>query len=172
MAALGPVQIIVLGFEGERLGGEILDQLRALRRNDAVRLVDLLFVTKDDAGNVVPTNHNGLTAEEKAQFGAMADALIGWSAAEDGLVAGAMLGDPPGEAPPEDRLFGVPDEWFIADGIPDGGSAAVVLVEHRWAVPVRDAIDRVGGVSATDHFVEPGDLAVLGLARRRPPMLP
>jgi hypothetical protein len=177
MAELGPIQVLVVGFEDGRFSREILDELRALRRTDAVRLIDLLFVTKDDGGNVVAATHDDLTGDEVAQLGTIADALIGWGAAEDGLVAGALLGATP-HAPGESRAAdggptGEPDEWYIADGIPDGGCAAVVLLEHRWAVPLRDAVRRAGDLWANDHFVNPGDLAVLGLVNgHRPPMLP
>jgi uncharacterized membrane protein len=176
MAELGPVQILVLGFEDGQFTQEVLDELRALRRADAVRLVDLLFVTKDDDGNVMAADHDGLTDDEIAQLGTIADALIGWSSAEDGLVAGALLGaapHAPGEpAEADDGPLGEPDEWYIADGIPDGGSAAVVLIEHCWAVPLRDAVRRTGSLVTVDHFVHPGDLAVLPLANGHPPMLP
>jgi hypothetical protein len=176
MADLGPVQVLVLGFEDGHFDREVLDELRALRRTDAVRLVDLLFVTKDDDGNVVAAGPEDLTHEELAELGTIADALIGWNLAEDGLVAGALLGAAP-HAPgePEAADGGPPgdaDEWYIADGIPDGGVAAVVLLEHRWAIPLRDAFRRAGGLAAIDHFVHPGDLAVLGPVTSHPPMLP
>jgi hypothetical protein len=176
MAELGPVQILVLGFEDGRFSREILDELRALREADAVRLVDLLFVTKDVDGNVVAAKHDDLTDDEVAELGTIADALIGWDSAADGLVAGALLGatpQAPGEPPAADGgPLGEADEWYIADGVPDGGTAALVLIEHRWAVPLRDAVRRAGGVAAAiDHFVHPGDLAVLGLVNSQPPTL-
>jgi hypothetical protein len=109
-------------------------------------------------------------------MGTIADALIGWGSAEDGLVAGALLATSP-HAPGEPETgnggpLGDADEWYIGDGIPDGGVAAVVLLEHRWAIPLRDAVRRAGGLAAMDHFVHPGDLAVLGLVTSHPPMLP
>jgi uncharacterized membrane protein len=176
MAELGPLQVLVLGFEDSRFDREVLDELLALRRSDQVRLVDFLLVTKDDDGNVMPIDHQELTELEIAQMGTIADALIGWGAAEDGLVAGALLGAAP-HAPgsTEAADAGLPDdadEWYIADGIPDGGVAAVVLLEHRWAVPLRDAFHRAGGVASIDHFVEPRDMAVLGRGSPHRPMLP
>jgi uncharacterized membrane protein len=175
MTELGPVQILVLGFQDGRFAPDILDELRALRRADAVRLLDLLFVTKDDDGHVVVARHHDLTDDEVAELGILADALIGWGEDEDGLVAGALLGaapHAPGEPTADGDGLADGDEWYIADGIPEGGSAAVVLIEHRWAVPLRDALRRAGGLPAIDHFVDPRDLAVLGLVNGHPPMLP
>ena len=49
---IGPVQLVVLGFEGNSLTGEILAELRRLRDHDVIRLIDLLFVSKDESGEV------------------------------------------------------------------------------------------------------------------------
>ena len=49
---MGPVQLLVVGFEGGEPNGEILAELDRLREDDVVRLIDLAFVRKDDNGNV------------------------------------------------------------------------------------------------------------------------
>jgi hypothetical protein len=38
-----------------------------------------------------------------------------------------------------------------------------MLVEHRWAIPLRDAILRAGGFPISDGFVHPLDLVAIGL---------
>jgi uncharacterized membrane protein len=48
---LGPVQILVVGFEEPQFQGEILAELRRLREHDIVRLLDVLVVAKDEEGN-------------------------------------------------------------------------------------------------------------------------
>ncbi len=47
--------------------------------------------------------------------------------------------------------------------IPNGSAAALVLVEHHWAVPLRDAIARAGGFRVSDGFITPADLIAVGL---------
>ena len=49
---VGPIQLLVVGFEGGEVESEILAELDRLRENDTVRLIDLLFVRKDDDGNL------------------------------------------------------------------------------------------------------------------------
>jgi len=57
--------------------------------------------------------------------------------------------------------------WFIADAIPAGSSAAVAVLEHRWAVPLREAIARANGQALADEWLHPSDLAQLGPAFAR-----
>ena len=49
-ALMGPVQMLVLGFEGDHFTGEILPELRRLKDADVIRMIDMLFVRKDAAG--------------------------------------------------------------------------------------------------------------------------
>jgi hypothetical protein len=50
----------------------------------------------------------------------------------------------------------------LAD-IPDDSAAALLLIEHHWAVPLRDAIVRAGGFRLSDGFISPLDLVEIGL---------
>ena len=56
----GPVQMLVVGFENGKFSGEILAELRRLREHDIVRLVDLMFVTKDEGGEIEAIEHSDL----------------------------------------------------------------------------------------------------------------
>ena len=56
------------------------------------------------------------------------------------------------------------EPWAISDAIPPGVSAAVVLIEHRWAIPLRAAISSAGGFALEDTWVHPAELAVVGAA--------
>ena len=90
---LGPVQMLVLGFEGDHFTGEILPELRRLKDADVIRMIDLLFVRKDAQGELDVLHVSDLTPEEATEFGAIAGALIGLGAdGEEGAVAGAELG--------------------------------------------------------------------------------
>jgi hypothetical protein len=54
--------------------------------------------------------------------------------------------------------------WSVADAVPPGSMAAVVPLEHRWAVPLRDAVRRAGGVALADAWIHPEDLVRYGIA--------
>jgi hypothetical protein len=76
-AAVGPVQVLVIGFEGHRFTGEILPELRRLQEADLLRVIDLLVVVKDETGDLRAVELSGLSEEERMKFGAVAGALIG-----------------------------------------------------------------------------------------------
>jgi hypothetical protein len=97
--ALGPVQVLVVGFdEDAQFTGAALKELERLREHDVVRLIDLLFVHKNADGSVEKIELSD--SDELAKLGAVAGALIGFAAAGDeGLEAGhrgarTSLGDP------------------------------------------------------------------------------
>ena len=155
---IGPVQLVVLGFEGNSFTGEILPELRRLRDHDVIRLIDLLFVSKDESGEVTVMEASDLTQEEAMEFGATVGALIGLGeAGEQGAVAGA-------EALEDGHVFDAHEIWYVTDSIPNGSSAAIALLEHRWAIPVRDAVQRAGGTMLDESWVHPLDLVAVGLA--------
>jgi uncharacterized membrane protein len=162
MEEFGPVQIMVVGFEKPDFQGAILEELRRLREADLIRLIDLVVVAKDDDDEVVAVEISDLTPEESAELGALAGALIGLGAdGEEGAEAGAIAG---AEAAGDGGILGDETAWSIADAIPPGATAAVALIEHRWAIPLRDAIRAAGGFPLADTWVHPEDLVAYGAA--------
>ena len=143
----GPVQLLVVGFTDGKFSGEILAELRRLREHDIIRLVDLMFVSRDESGEFEAIEHSDLPSDEAEAFGAM---------------AGALLGLDEGEAPEPGSALDSEDVWFLADAIPPGTSAGIALLEHRWAIPLRDAIERAGGQTLADAWVHPRDLIEIG----------
>lgn len=157
----GPMQILVVGFgEDADFRGEVLEELTRLREHDIARVVDLIAVAKDESGEVTAVETSDLTMDEATQLGALAGALIGLGAdGEEGAEAGAALGAVAAE---EGATLLGDDVWYVADAIPPGTVAAVAIIEHRWAIPLRDAIQRAGGVNLADAWLHPSDLVELG----------
>jgi uncharacterized membrane protein len=159
--ALGPVQMMVVGFDHGKFTGEILPELERLAAADVVRLVDLMFVDKDDDGNITAVQLSDLTTDEAMEYGALAGALVGFGVGgEEGAEAGALAGAEAGE---DGHIFDESEVWYLADAIPAGTSAAIALLEHRWAIPLREKIQRAGGISLADEWVHPEDLVAIGL---------
>jgi uncharacterized membrane protein len=156
----GPMQVLVVGFDGTEFTGTIAAELRRLREHDIVRLVDLIVVRKDADGNVTALETSDLSDAESAKLGAFAGALIGLGAGgEEGAEAGALAG---AEAAEGGATMLQDEVWFVADAIPPGTSAAVAVLEHRWAIPLRDAIEQAGGQALADAWLHPADLVELG----------
>jgi uncharacterized membrane protein len=160
---LGPVQVLVVGFEEGKFEGEILAELRRLREHDIIRMIDLIFVAKDEQGEVAEVEHSDLSAAEAVEFGALVGALIGLGAGgEEGAIAGAEVGAEAAAA--NGSPLDLEDAWYLADAIPPGTAAAIALIEHRWAIPLRDAIEGAGGHNLVDAWVHPEDLVAIGVS--------
>jgi uncharacterized membrane protein len=157
----GPVQLLVIGFDNGKFSGEILAELRRLREHDIVRLVDLLFVARDDDGSFEAVEHSDLPGEEAEAFGALAGALLGLGAGgAEGAEAGAALGA--ATVAERGSVVNQDEVWYLADAIPPGTSAGIALLEHRWAIPLRDAILKAGGHDLVDAWIHPEDLVAAG----------
>jgi hypothetical protein len=159
--ALGPVQLVIIAFDGIRFDGRVLEEVRRLREREAVRLLDLLFVAKGEDDEVIEFVLGDLSDEENAAYGALVRALMGVGV--DGEVSAAQGAEAVADAAARNgSLLGPDDAWFLADQIPAGSAAAVVLLEHRWAVPLRDAIEAAAGHDLVDTWVHPEDLEAIG----------
>ena len=160
--AIGPVQLIVLGFSHPEFHGEIVAELERLKESDTVRVIDALAVHKDADGEIEVAHLSNLTTDEAIELGSKVGALIGLGIeGEEGMVAGAEAGAEAGA----DGVSVFTDEeaWDVLEDIPNDSAAALLLLEHHWAVPLRDAIARAGGFRLSDGFISPLDLVEIGL---------
>jgi len=116
---LGPVELAVLEFPGSQLKGEIVPALAELVDSGIVRILDLVFVTKNDDGSVDAVELADLGDDEAAAF----DDL-------DGEVNG-LLSDS--------------DLELAAEVLDAGSSAALIVWENTWARRLVTAIGNAGG---------------------------
>jgi uncharacterized membrane protein len=160
--AIGPVQLIVLGFPEPDFHGRIIAELERLRASDTVRVIDALAVHKDADGEVEVTHLSNLSDDEAIELGSKVGALIGLGIeGEAGLEAGAEAG---ARASADGiAMFSDQDAWDVLEEIPNGSAAALLLLEHHWAVPLRDAVLEAGGFRISDGFVSPLDLIGIGM---------
>jgi uncharacterized membrane protein len=160
--AIGPVQLLVLGFEHPDFHGQILEELERLRESDTVRVIDALAVYKDAQGEIEVMHLSNLSREEAIEFGSKVAALIGLGIeGEEGMEIGAEIGAEAGAEGIE--VFSDEDAWDVIEEIPNDSAAALLLIEHHWAVPLRDAIASAGGFRISDGFISPLDLVEIGL---------
>src|SRR5947207_2595073 len=159
--AIGPVQLIVLGFNHPNFHGEVIAELERLRESDTVRVIDALAVYKDSQGELEVEHLSNLSEEEAIELGTKVGALVGLGiAGEEGAEKGADAGAQ--AAADGIDVFGG-DEWDVLEDIQPNTAAALILIEHHWAVPLRDAIARAGGFRIADGFISPLDLVGIGL---------
>ncbi len=160
--AIGPVQLIVVGFNHPEFHGEIIAELERLHDEANVRVIDALAVHKDADGEIEVQHLSTLSKDEAIEVGSTIGALIGLGIeGEEGAAEGAVLG---AEAAADGvDVFSDEQAWDVLEEIPNDSAAALVLLEHHWAVPLRDAIARAGGFRISDGFISPLDLVGIGL---------
>ena len=160
--AIGPVQLIVLGFNHPEFHGEIIAELERLKATDTVRVIDALAVHKDAEGELEVQHLSNLSTDEAIELGSKVGALIGLGIeGEEGMAIGAEAG---AEAGADGiSVFSDEDAWDVIEDIPNDSAAALILLEHHWAVPLRDAVARAGGFRISDGFISPLDLVEIGL---------
>ncbi len=161
--AIGPVQLIVLGFSHPEFHGDVIAELERLKESDTVKVIDALAVHKDAAGDIEVAHLSNLTLDEAIEVGSTIGALIGLGIeGEEGMEAGALAG---AEVAAEEgvNVFTDDQAWDVLEEIPNDSAAALILIEHHWAVGLRDAIARAGGFRVSDGFISPLDLVEIGL---------
>jgi uncharacterized membrane protein len=161
----GPVQLPSvggLGFPEPNFHGRIIAELERLRESDTVYVIDALAVHKDATGDIEVMHLSNLPDEEAIELGTKIGALIGLGIeGEEGGASGALAGA--AAAADGFEVFDDEDAWDVLEEIPNGTAAALVLLEHRWAIPLRDAVVDAGGYRISDGFVSPLDVVGIGL---------
>jgi len=126
---MGPVSYTVIAFPGNKFNGNIVPEIGKLVANDVVRILDLVFVMKDEKGETVSLEFDQM--DELAAFGDI-----------EGEVGG---------------LVNTEDLDYVAANLPTGNSALIILWEDLWAKPLAEALRGSGGV-LIDSARIPADL--------------
>jgi len=162
MEEIGPLQFLAVAFVDPKLDGSILGELAAASESGAIRVVDALGVAKDDEGNIAALQISDLTEDQAMTYGAWVGALIGLGAGgEEGAELGAIAG---AIAAADEYEYGLDAEAVrsVAEDIPPGGAALIMVIEHRWAIPLRNALRESGGILLAQDFLSPEALIALG----------
>jgi len=157
----GPLQLFAIGFGHASLPLDFVNQLRELRDAGIVRLVDAVFVSKDEHDNLNAIKVSDITQEEAVLLGTIAGALMGFGAiGEEGIDLGAEIG----MLSSEDGLFGLSTDDIdeIADRVPRGSAATFILLEHLWAIGLKEAIHNADGQVIAQGWITPATLIAMG----------
>jgi uncharacterized membrane protein len=153
---LGPIQMLTLAFDGNRFKGEVLPELDRLKGERIIRVLDLMVVRKDAEGRIMVMTASDLEWEEATAFGSYIGALAGFKAAGPaGVDRGAMAG---AAELADGHVFDETDVFRVTQSLPNGMSAALVLIEHVWAKSLLDAIERAGGRELGNDWIRAEDL--------------
>jgi hypothetical protein len=126
---LGPLEYVVVGFEGNRFTGQILSELRAAKEKGIIRVIDALLIRKDANGAIIALELSDLGGKEAEAFGPIAGELL--------------------------QVFEPDDVEAAASDLPNNSSAGLLLIEQTWAIPLKEAILNAGGVAVAGGLVAP-----------------
>lgn len=129
---LGPVDFVAVGFEGNKFNGEILKELQKVIDKGLVRIIDLLFITKDDKGEVAVLELSNMPKEIADAFGAYSSDLTGIISEDDALK--------------------------IAADLVNNSSAGILVFEHLWAKGFKKAILNANGILLAEGRIHPEDV--------------
>lgn len=133
--SIGPVEYILIGFPGNKFTGEIAPALDRLIENETVRIIDLVFISKDADGDVAALEFDQL--DEFAPFASL-----------KGEVGG---------------LLNEEDVEYAATALEPNSSAALIVWEDTWATELAQAIRNANGVVLEGARI-PHELAELAMA--------
>jgi hypothetical protein len=157
---IGPVQLIAIEFDSlDRLRGQIIEELDDLIPVDEVRLLDALLVAKEQDGDLVVVEMGEMGDEpDDESLGVLIGELMGFSF-EDSEADSQV---PAGIDDPSPIGLGPADIGRIGDDLAPGTGAALLLVEHRWATGLRDAVTDAGGRMMAQGFLTADGLVMIG----------
>jgi len=163
--SFGPIQLLVIKFEKFTPTGHILDTINVAAKSGAIRVIDLQFIRKEGGGRASLVELSGLNEAEKLEFGSVLDRLVGrGESAENLTIDEKFSGEITGALFAAEAGFGMTlhDVRAIADHLPTGGAAAILLLEHRWATGFSDAVREAGGEMVAEGFLTEKTLFMLG----------
>ena len=157
---IGPIQFVAFRFDTlDRFKGEILDQLEALMDVPAIRVLDVLFVAKEDDGDLVALELSDLGIDDSGDdeaLGTLIGTLMGFSFEGEADA-------PPGEITEASAIGVTPEDIRrVGRDLAPGTAAALFLLEHRWAIGLRDAIRDAGGTPVVQGFLTLEGLVMVG----------
>jgi hypothetical protein len=124
---LGPLEYLMVAFEGNNFSGEVLAALRDAQDKGTIRVIDLIVIKKDEQGSLMAFELSELSAEEARPFGNLAGNLM--------------------------SIFEPDDVELTAAEMPNNSAAALLLIEDTWAIPLKEAILRAGAVARSGGLV-------------------
>ena len=125
----GPLEYVVIQFTDNRFTGDILPVLLDMEEVGCVGLVDLIFIRKDEAGNLTLLEISELDEGLAAAYEPLISEFHGLLTDEDVAAAAVEL--------------------------PANSAAAVLLLEHHWATDLQLAVRMAGGRMVDSGYINP-----------------
>lgn len=156
---IGPLHLLVIGFDEDKRARDITRIVNGLKRAKAIRLFDLLYIIKQSDGKIKAKEISELRSDEKREYGALVKRLIGVATQDvERMDAGEMAAS---LAVAEDE-FGLSESEVlaIADRMAEGSSGILAIFEHTWARGIKEDLQKVGGYVRAQGLIDPKTLGM------------
>ena len=155
------MQLLVIVFDNPDFRGKIRSELESVMEKGMIRFIGLLFVWKDEKGNVASFKTTQLDEEERMHLIDVIERLTGYGAVSR---EGAKRGAEEGARAAARENYGITEEDIleITGAIPESTAAAILVVEHLWAKNLKNAIRGAGGRLVSQGMLTPELLAAAG----------
>ncbi len=153
---LAPCQLISIAFDNLLFDGRLWGPLRDLESSGIIRVVDAALLARTIDDDIVAIKYNNLPPGHPPAYGAIVRRLLG--------VESLVTAPAPNEAELGDAMlvdseyeYGMTHEELqtVMEDIPRRGGMAAILVEHRWALPLKEAVRDSGGYLLAQDFLSP-----------------
>jgi hypothetical protein len=125
----GPIDYIVVGFDGNRFDGSILEQLHLAEESGTIRTLAIGLIAKDSSGNVLSIEASDLGDE-------VVSALAAVKSVDNSLITDE-------------------DVEEVGEILENNTSAGLLIIEHIWAKGLKKAIIDAGGFLVLDGRIHP-----------------
>jgi hypothetical protein len=125
----GLIDFIIVGFEGNKFDGSILREIRSAVDKGIIRLVALSLMEKDEAGNVRVIDATDIGDD--------------------------FLLEIVSELPANQDAITEDDVKEVTDLLENNTASGLLIVEHLWAIPLKEAITKANGVLIADGRIHP-----------------
>lgn len=150
---IGPLQTVVIGFDNQDISEQVAYELQAVRKQGLIRLIDFVFVEKNEVGELDANALSDLTREGAKRFLALVQG-------EDECLSTDEERNPyrkdhvdVDNSEIEELFISIEDIGSIVDRIPPGGAMMIALVEHLWASRLNELIENSGGALFAEKYI-------------------
>jgi DNA-binding CsgD family transcriptional regulator len=136
----GPLQVIAVSFSpGSDFQARVLTEVDRLQGRGVLRLLDVIFVAKNEDGTIEPVVVGG----DDDDLGALLSSIL--------PLGGGGVVEPAGDAGSSGSAMS--DVWALAESLLPGTALALLLVEHGWAQALFEAVSDSGGALLGEGFL-------------------
>jgi hypothetical protein len=164
---MAPIQYVLVGFQDAQISPKLRNRLQVLKKlheAGGITVINLVAVHKAADGSVTGGRYSDLSQEDREALGLVAGALIGYGAAgvEGAKAAAETVAE--GQASGTIRARREEIAAAIVEAMPNGSSAALLVVAHNWVDHLGEGVAESGGTVLASGFIWPEDLVYLGEA--------